>query len=308
MKKSNIGGEALIEGVMMRGPKSIAIAIRKPDGEIIVDKKPLNTLSIRYKIFKAPIIRGMVGLIESMTLGVKALMFSAEFVETEDSEAAKPSKFDEFIQKVFGDKLQNAITYFSVILALAMGIGLFILLPNLLSSLLGFDKGSASGLIYYNLFEGLLRISLFFGYIVLISKLKDIKRVFQYHGAEHKTIHCYEHEEELTVENVRQYTTRHCRCGTAFLFIVMLVSILVFSFLGWHSIWINILLRLLLIPLVAGISYEILKFAGKSSWKIMNIVNMPGLMLQKFTTQEPDDRQIEVAIAALNGVLADTRS
>jgi uncharacterized protein YqhQ len=308
MKKSNIGGEALIEGVMMRGPKSIAIAIRKPDGEIIVDKKPLNTLAMRCKIFKAPIIRGMAGLFESMTLGVKALMFSAEFVEMEDGESAKSSRFDEFIEKVFGNKLQNAITYFSVILALAMGIGLFILLPNLLSSLLGFDKGSAAGLIYYNLFEGLLRISLFFGYIVLISRLKDINRVFQYHGAEHKTIHCYEHEEELTVDNVRQYTTRHCRCGTAFLFIVMLVSILVFSFLGWHSIWMNILLRLLLLPLVAGISYEVLKFAGKSNWKIMNFVNMPGLMLQKFTTQEPDDRQIEVAIAALNGVLSDTRS
>lgn len=308
MKKSNIGGEALIEGVMMRGPKSIAIAIRKPDGEIIVDKKPLNTLVMRCKIFKAPIIRGMAGLFESMTLGVKALMFSAEFVEMEDGESAKSSRFDEFIEKVFGNKLQNAITYFSVILALAMGIGLFILLPNLLSSLLGFDKGSAAGLIYYNLFEGLLRISLFFGYIVLISRLKDINRVFQYHGAEHKTIHCYEHEEELTVDNVRQYTTRHCRCGTAFLFIVMLVSILVFSFLGWHSIWMNILLRLLLLPLVAGISYEVLKFAGKSNWKIMNFVNMPGLLLQKFTTQEPDDRQIEVAIAALNGVLSDTRS
>lgn len=308
MKKSNIGGEALIEGVMMRGPESIAIAIRKPDGEIIVDKKSLNTLSMRHKVFKAPIIRGMVGLFESMTLGVKALMFSAELVEMEDGEAAKPSKFDKFIQKVLSDKLQNAITNFSVILALAMGIGLFILLPNLLSSLLGFDKGSAAGLIYYNLFEGLLRVSLFFGYIVLISRSKDIQRVFQYHGAEHKTIHCYEHEEELTVENVRRYTTRHCRCGTAFLFIVMLVSILVFSFLGWHSIWINILLRLLLIPLVAGISYEILKFAGKSNGKIMSIVSMPGLLLQKFTTQEPDDRQIEVAIAALNGVLFDTRS
>ena len=305
MKNSSIGGEALIEGVMMRGPESVAIAIRKPDGEIIIDKKPLNTLAMRYKIFKAPIIRGMVGLLESMILGVKALMFSAEFVETEDGETSKPSRFDGFLQKVFGDKLQSAITYFSVILALAMGIGLFILLPNLLSGLLGFDKGTTAGQIYYNLVEGFLRVSLFFGYIVLISKLKDIQRVFQYHGAEHKTIHCYEHEEELTVENVRQYTTRHCRCGTAFLFIVMLVSILVFSFSGWHSIWMNILLRLLLIPLVAGISYEILKFAGKSNGKIMGIVSMPGLLLQKFTTQEPDDRQIEVAIVALNNVLVD---
>jgi len=199
------------------------------------------------------------------------------------------------------------VIYFSVIFALAMGIGLFILLPNLLAGFLRFNKNTASGLILYNLFEGVIRIGLFFGYIVMISKLKDVQRVFQYHGAEHKTIHCYEHEEELTVENVRKYTTRHPRCGTAFLFVVMIVSILVFSLIGWHNILINILSRLVLIPLVAGLSYEVIKYAGRSELKIMGWVNVPGLALQRFTTQEPDDSQIEVAIEALKNVLTENK-
>lgn len=305
MKKTSIGGEALIEGVMMRGPESVGIAIRKPDGEIIIDKKPLQTLAKRYKFFKAPIVRGAVGIIESMVLGVKSIMYSAEFVELEDEEQSQPSKIDKFLERLFGEKLQEGIIYFSVFIALVFGIGLFILLPNLLAGLMHFNKNTASGSIYYNLFEGLIRIILFVGYIVLISKLKDVKRVFEYHGAEHKTIHCYENEEELTVENVRKYTTRHPRCGTAFLMVVMVVSILLFSFMGWHNILINFATRLLLLPLVAGLSYEVIKFAGRSDWKIMNIVNAPGLALQRFTTREPDDSQIEVAIAALNSVLVE---
>lgn len=305
MKKTSIGGEALIEGVMMRGPESVGIAVRKPDGEIIIDKKPHQTLAKRYKFFKAPIVRGAVGIIESMVLGVKSIMYSAEFVELEDEEQSQPSKFDKFLERLFGEKLQEGIIYFSVFIALVFGIGLFILLPNLLAGLMHFNKNTASGSIYYNLFEGLIRIILFVGYIVLISKLKDVKRVFEYHGAEHKTIHCYENEEELTVENVRKYTTRHPRCGTAFLMVVMVVSILLFSFMGWHNILINFATRLLLLPLVAGLSYEVIKFAGRSDWKIMSIVNAPGLALQRFTTREPDDSQIEVAIAALNSVLVE---
>lgn len=304
MKKTSIGGEALIEGVMMRGPDEIAIAIRKPDGEITVEKKPLKTLAKRHKFFKTPIIRGAVGLFESMVIGVKSLMHSAEFVEL-DEEENKESKFDKFLERVFGDKIKDAIVYLSVIIALAMGIGLFILLPNLLAGFLNFNKNTASGVLYYNLFEGVLRIFLFVGYIILVSRMKDIARVFMYHGAEHKTIHCYEHEEELTVENVRKFTTRHPRCGTAFMFVVMIISILVFSLVGWGNIFMNILFRLLLLPLVAGLSYEVIKFAGRSDSAISKIVSAPGLALQRFTTREPDDSQIEVAIEALKNVIVE---
>lgn len=303
---TSIGGEALIEGVMMRGPESIAIAVRKADGSIVIDKKPLTTLAKRNKIFKLPILRGAVGIVESMVIGIKALMYSADFVEIEE-ENAKPSKVDKFIERVFGDKLEEILIYFSVILALGMGIGLFMILPYLLAGFIGFDKSTSMGWLLYNLFEGVVRIVLFFGYIILISKMKDIKRVFEYHGAEHKTIHCYENEEKLTVENVKKYTTRHPRCGTAFLFVVMIVSIIVFSFIKADNVIVNIVSRLLLIPLVAGISYEVIKFAGKSKWKFMRIVSLPGLALQKFTTREPDDSQIEVAITALIHVLVEDK-
>jgi len=286
MKKTSIGGQALLEGLLMMGPKNIAIAVRKPDGEIVLDKKPLPLNSVWSKI---PFIRGSVNLFKQMIVGVKALMYSADFVELEDDNSQKESKLDQFIEKLFKDKGKDAVIYASVIFALAASIGLFIILPNLLAGLLGFDK-TGSGVIYSNLFEGLLRILIFFLYIYLASLLNDIKRVWQYHGAEHKAIHCYEHGDELTVENVRKYTTKHPRCGTSFMFLVMIVSIITFSFLGWYNPVINALLRILLIPVVAGISYEILKLAGRhSEWLIMKIISAPGMLLQYLTTKEPDD-------------------
>jgi len=243
-----------------------------------------------------------------MIVGVKALMYSADFVELEDDNSQKESKLDQFIEKLFKDKGKDAVIYASVIFALAASIGLFIILPNLLAGLLGFDK-TGSGVIYSNLFEGLLRILIFFLYIYLASLLNDIKRVWQYHGAEHKAIHCYEHGDELTVENVRKYTTKHPRCGTSFMFLVMIVSIITFSFLGWYNPVINALLRILLIPVVARISYEILKLAGRhSEWLIMKIISAPGMLLQYLTTKEPDDSQIEVAIVALKNVLVEDNS
>lgn len=299
MKKTTIGGQALIEGLMMIGPENAAIAIRKPDGEIIVEKRPLPKKS---KISKIPVVRGAFNMFRQMVLGIKALMYSAEFVDLEDGKEQEPSKLDRFIEKIFGDKFKDAVIYFSVVLSIAFSVGLFILLPNLLASFMNFNKNTASGVVYYNIFEGTIRMALFFGYIALASMMKDIKRVWEYHGAEHKTIHCYEHGEELTIENVRKHSTKHPRCGTSFMFLVMLVSIFVFSFLGWHSIWINILSRLLLIPLVAGLAYELLKFAGRCEWRIMRIVNAPGMLFQLFTTKEPDDSQIEVAIEAFNNV------
>lgn len=305
MKKTTIGGQALIEGLMMMGPENIAIAVRKPDGEIVVDKRPLPAKS---PISKVPFIRGCVNLFRQMVVGVKALMYSAEFVELEDEEEEKQSKFDAFIEKLFKDKGKDAVIYVSVIISLAFSIGLFILLPNLIAGLLPFER-TGTGVLYYNLFEGFIRVFLFFGYVFLASLLQDIKRVWQYHGAEHKTIHCYENEEELTVENVRKYSTKHPRCGTSFLFLVMIISILVFSFLGLHHPLINLLLRLAFIPLVAGIAYEILRFAGRhTEWAVMKLISAPGLLFQYLTTKEPDDSQIEVAIEAMKNVMVENDS
>jgi uncharacterized protein YqhQ len=300
MKKTTIGGQALLEGLLMMGPENIAIAVRKPDGEIVLDKKPLPQ---KTPMTKVPFIRGSVNLFRQMVVGVKALMYSADFVDFEDEADKKPSKFDAFIERTFKDKGKDAVIYVSVILALALSIGLFILLPNLLAGFINLS-GQGSNVVVKNLFEGVIRILIFLGYIYLATRLNDIKRVWMYHGAEHKTIHCYESGEELTVENVRKYSTHHPRCGTSFLFLVMIVSIIMFSFLGWYNPLINALLRLLMIPVVAGVAYEILRFAGRhTDWLVMRIVNAPGMLFQYLTTREPDDSMIEVAIVAMENVI-----
>lgn len=307
MKKTNIGGSALIEGLMMIGPESAAIAIRKPDGEIVVDKRELPKKDIFTKI---PVVRGVVNFFRQIVLVMKALIYSTEFidVEVEVGEETKPSKLDKFLEKVFGDKLKDITIYVAVIISIGFCVGVFILLPNLFASLLGFDKNVAKEVVFYNLVEGIAKLVLFFVYLYLSSKMKDIKRVFEYHGAEHKTIHCYEHGDELTIENVKKYSTKHPRCGTSFLFLVMIISIMIFSFLPLGAIWFNIALRLLFIPLVVGLSYEVVKFAGRSEWKILKFVNAPGMFFQLFTTKEPDDGQIEVAIVAFNNVLVPDKS
>lgn len=306
MKKTNIGGQALIEGLLMIGPKNAATAIRKADGEIIVEKKelpPKGTLS------KIPVVRGIIGFVRQMIFGMKALMYSAELVEI-DEEIEEPSKFDKFIERILGDKLKDVAIYFSVIIAIVLGVSLFILLPNFLADFITvtLDKTTRGGVIARNLIEGIIRLIIFLSYLILVSKMKDIKRIWQYHGAEHKTIYCYEHGQELTVENIKKYSTKHPRCGTSFLFIVMIVSIIVFSLVGWHGRLLNILFRILLIPIVAGISYELLKIGGRSENKIMKIVNAPGLALQLLTTKEPDEKQIEVAIEALKNVLVEDKN
>lgn len=310
-KKTSIGGQALIEGVMMRGPTGISIAVRAPNGEIILDNKNLRMTPNRTKVLKIPIIRGIIEFFRMMIIGVKALMHSADFFDIEETSdqqdnsviESKPSKFETFATKVFGDKLKDAVIIFSVLFSIVFSVGLFMILPTLLASLVPIDRTSSSGVVILHLIEGIVRISIFFAYIILTSRLKDIERVWQYHGAEHKTIHCYEHNDDLTIENVKKYTTLHPRCGTSFLFIVMIISTLVFSFTGWGSTIQRILLRLILVPLVAGISYEILKLVGRYDNKFTSIIRLPGMFFQKFTTKEPDDDQIEVAIAAFNGVL-----
>ncbi|SHI37639.1 DUF1385 domain-containing protein [Lutispora thermophila] len=295
MKKTSIGGQAVIEGVMMKGPEDIAIAVRKPDGEITLKKEKVN--ANRKKISKIPIIRGMYAFIDSMVIGVKALSYSAEFFEEEEiKEDKKPSKLDEFMER-------NMIPI-AVLLSIAFSVGLFILLPTLAVSFIGNVVRTP---ILMNLVEGIVRIIIFIAYIAMISKMKDIARVFEYHGAEHKTIFCYENGEELTVENVRKYTRLHPRCGTSFLFIVMIVSILLFSLFKWPNVFVRVITRIALMPIVAGISYEIIKWAGRSDSKLVCIVSAPGMWLQKITTREPDDSQIEVAITALKNVLVEDK-
>jgi len=300
MKKTTIGGQALLEGLLMIGPKFRATAIRKPDGEIIIDKQPLKP---KGKLSKIPIIRGAINLFTQMIIGVKALMYSADFIDLEDDNDKEPSKFEKFLERKFGDKLADIAIYFSVILSIFFSVGLFIVLPTFIANFFPINKETFSGSVILNLIEGAFRIGLFIGYLALVSLLKEMKRVWEYHGAEHKTIHCYEHGDEMTVENVRKYSTRHPRCGTSLFFTIMIISILIFSLTGWNNIFINALIRILLVPLVVGISLEIIKFAVKKNNWFFKVVSAPGLMFQVFTTREPDDSQIEVAIAAFNEVI-----
>lgn len=298
--KTSIGGQAVMEGVMMRGPKEIATAVRKSNGEIIIDKKEVSSVFTKYKFLKIPILRGVISFFESMITGVKCLMFSAEQVDLEDGEDCKPSKFEQWLDDKFGDKVKDIVIYFSVFVSLIFSVGLFILLPTVL---VGWLKKFIVSAPVLSLCEGGVRIVIFLAYLFLVSRMKDIQRVFEYHGAEHKTIAAYEHGEELTPENARKYSRLHPRCGTSFLLIVMIISIIFFSFLKWETVWQRMLYRLLLLPVVAGVSYEIIKFAGRSDSKLVKWLTSPGLALQLLTTREPDDSQLEVAIAALKSVL-----
>jgi len=296
--KTSIGGQAVMEGVMMRGPKSYAVAVRKPDGEIIVDTKELPNKKKNWFV-KLPIVRGCINFVQSLVLGTKTLMYSAEFVDMEEEQ---PSKFDKWLEDKLGDKIKDVVIYVSVILSLFLSVGLFILLPTWI---VGFTKYFIESSILKSLVEGVVRILIFLIYLWAVSKMNEIKRVFQYHGAEHKTIACYEAGLELTVDNARTMSRLHPRCGTSFLLIVMVVSIIFFSFLRWDNVIIRSLTRIALLPVVAGISYEIIKFAGKHDNWLTRIIGFPGLCLQKITTNEPDDSQLEVAIASMKAVLTD---
>lgn len=297
-KYCNIGGQALIEGVMMRGKDTIAIAVRKPDGDIEVKVEKVTGLG-KSSLLKVPLIRGVLGMISSMIIGTKALAWSAEIFSEEDP-SYEVSGFEKWLKDKFGDKADNIIVAMSMVIALFLAFFLFGALPTLLINLL---KSQTDNRVLLTTAEGILKIGVFIAYIGAISFMKDIKRVFQYHGAEHKAIHCIENGKELTVENVKSFTTLHPRCGTSFLIIVLAVSIVVFSFVTWSSVWMRIALKLVFLPLIAGIAYEIIKWAGKNDNAFVNIVSYPGLMMQKLTTKEPDDSQIEVAIAALNKVI-----
>ncbi len=305
--KTSIGGQAVIEGVMMKGPTKIATAVRKTDGEIVMDEKSCGKVR-RSKIFKLPIIRGCVNFIDSMILGIQSLMYSAKFFDIEEDGTPKDSrsKFEIWLEEKLGsEKGMNAVIYFSVILSLFMSVGLFILLPTVI---VGFLKGITENHIALTLAEGVVRIVIFLIYLALVARMEDIKRVFMYHGAEHKTIHCYEQGLDLTVENVRTQSRLHPRCGTSFLLVVMVISIIVFSFISWNNAIIRLVLRLALLPVVAGLSYEVIKFAGRHDNWFTAAISAPGKWLQYITTNEPDDSQIEVAIAALKAVIPEDKA
>lgn len=283
-RKPTIGGQAVIEGVMMRGIDFVATAVREPSGEISVKKEEVSSITQRYPVLKKPMIRGVIALGESLILGLKSLSYSAQRAGEE------------------GEELSNREILLTMAFSLGMAIVLFVIIPTAAAK---YIHGAITDPIWLNLAEGALRMLIFLAYIYGISRLKDIQRVFQYHGAEHKTIHAYEAGVPLTVENVQKYSTLHPRCGTAFLLIVMVVSIIMFAFLGWPDLWLRILSRILLLPVVAGLSYEIIRFAGRSENSFVQIAILPGLWLQKITTRQPDDDMVEVAIQALEAVRSD---
>lgn len=314
---TSIGGQAILEGVMMRGPFKTAMAVRKPDGEIVC-KVDENGTKKKNKFLSLPIVRGCVNFISSLVIGMKAIMFSAEFVDLEDEEETE-SKFDKWLEEKFGDKIKDIVIYVAIALSLVLSVGLFILLPTAIAQgiqdlfkWLGFDAVVSTGS-FLSTVEGIVKMIIFITYMYLISRMKEIRRVFEYHGAEHKTIACYEAGEELTVENVKKHTRFHPRCGTSFLLIVMIVSIIIYALLpgfNEHSAIIRLLLRMgtriLLLPVVAGLSYEVIKLAGRSNGCVRTLTK-PGLWLQRLTTLEPDDSQIEVAIESMLAVIPEDK-
>ena len=282
MDKPLVGGQAVIEGVMMRGFGKVATAVREPNGNINVQIKAVTSIAERFPILKLPILRGAVSLFESLILGMRSLSFSAQAAGEEDEQLSD--------REIIG----------TVILAVALACVLFLAIPTGAAKIF---HSFTDDPILLNLAEGFLRLIIFLAYLFAISQMKDIRRTFQYHGAEHKTIFCYEAGEELTVENAKKFPRLHPRCGTAFLLIVMLVSIFVFAFLGWPELWLRILSRIILLPLVAGISYELIRFSARSTNSFVRLATLPGLWLQYLTTREPDDSMLEVAIKSLQAVM-----
>lgn len=299
MKRVKIGGQAVIEGVMMKNADKYAVAVRKPDKQIEVKVEDYVSVGSRSAFFRIPIIRGVVNFVESLVIGVKTLTYSASFYDDEEEDHAqnKKEKIQTPEQKKKSDDLMMAG---SVAFSLIFAIALFMMLPAFIGEIIGKFIDSR---VLMSLIEGVIRLAIFLGYVALISLMKDIQRVFMYHGAEHKTINCFEAGVPLTPENVKKYSRYHKRCGTSFLFIVMIISIIVFMFINSDTAWMRLIIRLLLIPVIAGISYEFIMFAGRSDSKIAYILSVPGMWVQRLTTREPDLDMIEVAIASVSAVL-----
>lgn len=291
MKKVSVGGQAVLEGIMMKGPVSYALAVRKPNKEVEVKVTDYISLGERYKGLNFPIVRGVVNFVESLYIGMKTLMDSSQYFDEEEQGSEKQNK---------DEKSDSAYLIGTLIFSILIAVGVFMLLPAFLANFL--YKLTDSDLIV-NLIEGILRLAIFLGYIVLVSRMEDIKRTFMYHGAEHKTINCLEAGDELTVENVMKHTRFHKRCGTSFVFIVMIVSIIVFMFVKTDTVWLRLISRVLLVPVIAGISYEFIRYAGKHENGFANVLSQPGLWVQRLTTKEPTGDMVEVAIKSVEGVI-----
>ncbi len=297
MKYSGIGGQAVIEGIMMMNRNDYAVAVRKPDQEIEVKRDRYVSITQKVRLFSLPFIRGVFRFADSMIIGMKTLTYSASFFE--DDEDSEPGRIEQFLSRILGEKLESALMAFVMVLSFIMAIGIFMLLPLFIAGL--FSNVIESERLMAVL-EGVIRILIFIAYIKIVSRMEDIKRTFMYHGAEHKCINCVEHGLPLTVENVRNSSKEHKRCGTSFILIVMVISILFFMVVRVDNVWMRFASRIVLVPVIAGVSYEILQLAGRSNSKFMDLVSRPGMWMQGLTTKEPDDSMIEVAIAATEAV------
>ena len=295
MKPSGIGGQAVIEGIMMKNKDMYSVAVRNPDGEIEVNLGTYRSIVKNKMLRETPLIRGVVNFIDSMILGMRTLTFSASFYEEEE----EPTKADEVMDKLFKGNAEKVVTGLTVAFSIVMAVGIFMILPYLLTTFL---TNYVTDNTVLAIIEGVVRVGIFVLYVLLISRMKDIQRVFMYHGAEHKCINCIENGLELNVENVLKSSKHHKRCGTSFMFIVMVVSIIFFIFIRVTSPVLRVVIRLLLIPVIAGVSYELIKLAGRSESKFVQIISYPGMLMQRLTTKEPDAEMVEVAIAAVEAV------
>lgn len=296
MKPSGIGGQAVIEGVMMKNRDVYSIAVRKPDQTIEVKNEEYQSVQKKYPFTKLPILRGIVSFAESMVIGMKTLTYSASFYEEEE---VQPTKVEQTLGKLFKEKTESVVMGATVVFSVILAVAIFMILPFFIAE---FFKRITENTTVLALIEGLIRITIFIAYVVGISFMKDIRRVFMYHGAEHKTINCVENGLPLTVVNVRKQSKSHKRCGTSFLFIVMFISIIFFLFIRVDNMWLRMVYRILLVPVIAGVAYEFIRLAGNSESGLVNVLSKPGLWLQSLTTREPDDSMIEVAIASVDAV------
>ena len=299
MKSSGIGGQAVMEGIMMRNGSEYSVAVRKENGEIEVKKETYKGVGSKCKLFRLPFIRGIFSFVDSLVLGMKSLNYSASLFMEDCEEEEEPGRFEKWLQKKFGDKAEKVIMDLTMVISIILAMGIFMVFPTWVSTLMKPLLGNG---IWMALFEGVLRIAIFIAYVGLISLMPDIKRTYMYHGAEHKCINCIEHGMPLTVENVMKSSKEHKRCGTSFLLIVMVISILFFLVIRPETLWLRLVSRILLIPVIAGVSFEFLRLAGNSDNPVVNLLSKPGLMLQGLTTKEPDEKMAEVAICAVEAV------
>ncbi len=296
LPKGTLGGQAVMEGVMMKGPEGYSVAVRRPDHKIQVSWKKHCSIAERYRICRLPFIRGIVTFLESLTVGMKTLSYSSAIFEEEEEE----TKADKLFKSIFKEKTEQAALVLTLICSIVIAIALFVFVPAFIAEFLG---KWVTGHFMLCVIEGILRIGVFLGYVALISQMEDIKRVFMYHGAEHMTINCYEAGEELTPEKVAKFSRFHKRCGTSFMFVVMIISIFVFMFITAKQAWLRLLLRLVLVPVVAGISYEFIRAAGRNDGALFDLLSKPGMLVQRLTTKVPNEEMLQVAIVSVEAVL-----